>query len=261
MSSDLKRGFRQTERKLRRVLGMRADDIHPDIPDDAKVLVHIGKSGGTSIRMALKETPLGQDMHAVHIKRPPIGDSLSYYIIARGLISRALSASNWCYKLVVEDEAQKDRVLGEYELLKKYGTLNALANDLYGSDGTPNTAALGGLSWMHHIRENIAFYLDPLLDWIEPQQVAAVPMRENLNADNRARLRLQRRREAREKPWRRGRSRPQGAGRSGDTEPAPLPGPRLRLSAEAVLLGQDRQGRLYPHAVNPKDNEYCPCAT
>ncbi|MCA8882253.1 MAG: hypothetical protein KDA50_00635 [Rhodobacteraceae bacterium] len=183
MPPELKRNIRRASRSARRVLRMDAEAIHPDIPDGAKVLIHVGKSGGTSLRKALQQTPLGQEVHSVHIRRPPIRSSLSYYIVARGPISRAVSAFNWRYKLVVTDGAQRDRVPGEFDLLTRYETLNNLAHDLYAEDGTPNGAVIDAFGRMHHIRENIAFYLDPLLDRIDPGQIREVLMQENLNAD------------------------------------------------------------------------------
>ncbi len=183
MSAAVKRGLRLTGRKARRLVGLPADDIRPDIPDGADVLIHVGKSGGTSLRLALKDSDLGGRLHVVHIKRPPIRPSLTYYIVARGPVSRALSAFNWRYKLVVEDGTQADRIPGERAFLERYGTLQALAHDLYAPDGTPNPAAIDGFARMHHIRENIAFYLDPLLDRIDPGQIAGVLMQENLNDD------------------------------------------------------------------------------
>ncbi len=180
---DIKRNLRSTHRLMERALGNAGDHIHPEIPDGAKVLIHIGKSGGTSLRMALRETPLGSEIHKVHIKRPPIRPSLSYYIIARGPISRAMSAFNWRYKRVVSDGEQKDRIPGEYDLLTKYETLNTLALDLYDSAGAPNEATIEAFGQMHHIRESIAFYLDPLLDRVDPRQIIDVLMQENLDND------------------------------------------------------------------------------
>lgn len=183
MTADLKQSLRLVQRRLNRTLGLEAEHIHPEIPDGATVLIHIGKSGGTSLRTALHQSALGKDIHDVHIKRPPIRPSLDYYIVARGPVSRALSAFNWRYKLVVTDGTQKDRVPGEHALLTRYETLNALALALYAEDGTPDPAAIEGFGRMHHIRESIAFYLDPLLDRVDPRQIKAVLMQETLDAD------------------------------------------------------------------------------
>jgi hypothetical protein len=86
--------LRRLARRLRSGAGMAAAR-HAAIPDGAKVLIHVGKSGGTSLRRAPEQTDLGREMHVVHIMRPPIRPSLEYYIVARGPIGRALSAFNW----------------------------------------------------------------------------------------------------------------------------------------------------------------------
>lgn len=183
VSGGVMRLARQAGRRARRAAGLPADHIHPAIPDGATVLIHVGKSGGTSLRTALKASDLGASLHTVHIRRPPIRPSLRYYIVARGPVSRALSAFNWRHKLVVEDGVQADRIAGERAFLQRHGTLDALGRALYAADGTPDRAAIEGFSRLHHIRENIAFYLDPLLDRIDPAQVAGVLMQENLDAD------------------------------------------------------------------------------
>ena len=183
MTAELKQSMRRTRRIVNRALGRPAEHIHPEIPDGAKVLIHVGKSGGTSLRMALRETSLGQEIHKVHIRRPPIRPTLEYYIIARGPVSRVMSAFNWRYKRVVTDGEQKDRIAGEYDLLTRYETLNNLALDLYDPAGAPNTPVIEAFGRMHHIRESIAFYLDPLLDQIDPTQIKEVLMQENLDAD------------------------------------------------------------------------------
>lgn len=82
-----------------------------------------------------------------------------------------------------EDGAQSDRFGGERAFLTRYPSLDALALDLYAPDGTRNDAVISGFSRVHHIRENIAFYLDPLLWKIDPRQIKGVMMQENLNAD------------------------------------------------------------------------------
>lgn len=183
MTSAHRQIFRTAGKQVRRALRLRHDHIRPDIPDGAQILIHVGKSGGTSLRFALRENPLGAGITNIHIRRPPVRRTLDYYIVARGPISRAISAFNWRYKLVVTDGSQKDRVPGEYELLTKYETLNALALDLYDAQGAPNTGTISAFSQMHHIRENLAFYLLPLLDHIDPRQIKAVLMQENLDAD------------------------------------------------------------------------------
>ena len=99
------------------------------------VYIHIGKCGGVTLEKAIKDSPvvkgLFASVHKVHIQKPPIIKNASYAIVVRNPIDRAISAFNWRYKLVVIDETQKHRFDGEYDILKKYGTLNALSEELY----------------------------------------------------------------------------------------------------------------------------------
>lgn len=150
------------------------------------IFVHIGKCGGVTLENALKSSPLVKDLfatvHKVHIRKPPILKNASYAIVVRNPIDRAISAFNWRYKLVVTDELQKYRFEGEHEILKKYGTLNALSEALY-QDGVLNLSVADEFQKIHHLKENISFYLKPLLDEISPSQLFAVFATETLDDD------------------------------------------------------------------------------
>lgn len=160
-----------------------------NIPDEPNTLVyvHIGKCGGSSLWLALQDSSIiAQEFRhvaLVHVEKPPILHSARYLIVIRNPIGRALSAFNWRYKLVVEDATQKDRFEGEYEILKTYGSLNTLAEALYDSDQNLNMQAAHDFRAIHHLKEDIAFYLTELLSVISPTQLYAVFTAENLNAD------------------------------------------------------------------------------
>ncbi len=159
-----------------------------EIRDDSNLLiyVHIGKCGGVTLENAIKNSPLVKDLFVsvlkVHIQKPPILKNASYAIVVRNPIDRAISAFNWRYKLVVTDELQKFRFDGEYEILKKYGTLNALSEELY-KDGVLNLSVADEFQKIHHLKENISFYLKPLLDIVSPSQLFAVFATESLDDD------------------------------------------------------------------------------
>ena len=124
-----------------------------------------------------------EDVQIVHTHKPVFRKDLKYLIVARNPLSRAISAFRWRYKLVVEDGAQRDRFAGEYEVLLKYGSLNALAESLYDVSGKPNIQAHIDIRKVHHLREDIAFYISELLDKCNPEQIIAVLMQESLNED------------------------------------------------------------------------------
>ena len=119
----------------------------------------------------------------VHIEQPTYRRDLEYIIVARNPLQRVISAFNWRYKLVVVDRTQMDRFPDELDVLRRYGSIDALGEALYDDDGGPEIAALGDARRIHHIREDISFYLTHLLDHCDPSQIRAVLMQETLDAD------------------------------------------------------------------------------
>ncbi len=155
----------------------------PAEPQPNTVLIHIGKCGGSTLRTALEQIADTFPVQIVHVEKPIYNADHSYIIVARGPISRVISAFNWRYKLVVTDGTQHDRFKGELEVLRRYESLNTLAEALYDNDGNPNQAAHNDIRKIHHLREDISFYLSELLQQCQPEQITAVLMQENLNAD------------------------------------------------------------------------------
>lgn len=157
-----------------------------DTPDTL-IYVHIGKCGGASLFDAIRRSQVIQAefrfVQKVHIKKPPVFKQAKYLIVVRNPVSRAVSAFNWRYKLVVEDAAQEFRFKGERAVLKKYGTLNALAEALYTPDGTADAAAADDFRCIHHLKEDIAFYLSDVLREVAEDQIFAVMATEFLNED------------------------------------------------------------------------------
>ena len=147
-----------------------------------RVLIHIGKCGGASLKAALREAGIADVLHIVHIRQPVYRKNLKYIIVARNPFARTVSAFNWRYKLVVVNGVQRNRFPGEHEVLTRYGSLEALAEALY-NNGTPSPTAINDARKIHHIREDISFYLTNLLDRCCPDQIEAVLMQETLDAD------------------------------------------------------------------------------
>lgn len=102
--------------------------------------------------------------------------------VVRNPIQRALSAFNWRNTLVVETGHQRDRFPGEFEILRKYGTLNNLAERLY-TDGGENRDVISAFRSIHHLKESISFYLDSLLEHLTPRHVFAVLTTEFLDEE------------------------------------------------------------------------------
>lgn len=146
------------------------------------ILVHVGKCGGSTCRTAISESAVRID-HVVHVRQPVPEAGARYFIIARSPIARAISAFNWRHWLVNNDDRQAARFPGERVILNHYGSLGALAEQLYFPDETDNALAQGNFRSVHHLGEDIAFYLDSLFSKIDSKQVAGVVMQETLNAD------------------------------------------------------------------------------
>lgn len=146
-------------------------------------LVHIGKCGGVSVREALREAGMADTLRVFHVRRPVYRRDLNYVVVARNPLARAVSAFNWRYRLVVTECLQPDRFPGEREVLVRYGSLEKLGEALYGDDGKPRPATIREARRIHHIREDIGFYLTRLLARCRPDQIEAVLMQEALDAD------------------------------------------------------------------------------
>lgn len=163
------------------------------IKDDENqlVFIHIGKCGGSSLWDAINNSSLVRKqftrLHKVHMGKPPILEKSKYLIVIRNPISRAVSAFNWRYKLVVEDEVQRHRFEGEWKILSKYKTLNTMAEALYKNDELNEKVAREFQS-IHHLKENIGFYLQDLLEHLTPEQLFGVLSTETLSEDVRHQL-------------------------------------------------------------------------
>lgn len=154
-----------------------------EIPRGGTVLIHIGKCGGGTLSAGVENATQNRIDYTFHVERPIYRADLRYIVVARGPIARLQSAFRWRRKIVVEDEEQLDRFQGEREVLLKYQTLNQIAEAIYNEDGSPNPQAQAEIRLIHHIREDIAFYLGELLPKCAEQQVVAVLMQESLDDD------------------------------------------------------------------------------
>ena len=150
------------------------------------IYIHIGKCGGSSLWQAINESKLIKKkfsrVHKIHMGKPPVLNHARYLIVIRNPISRAISAFNWRYKLVVDDEVQRNRFAGEWEILNKYQTLNQMAESLY-TNGRLNPEVADEFETIHHLREDIEFYLHELLENLQVEQLFGVLATETLGED------------------------------------------------------------------------------
>jgi hypothetical protein len=73
------------------------------------------------------------------------------------------------------DQTQKNRFSGERATLTKYATVNNLAENIAMFDVTK--------TYIHHIREDIHYYLGDLLKHCKKEQILGVVTQEHLNDD------------------------------------------------------------------------------
>ena len=148
--------------------------------------IHIGKCGGATVSTSIKSSPViakaFDRVSTTHVARPVYKPLNRYLFVVRNPIDRAISAFNWRYRLVHEETKPDYRFSNEAEILKRYGTLEALALALY-DGGRLDQKVSEDFRSIHHLKEDIAFYLEPAWDVIDAEQVYAVLCQETLNAD------------------------------------------------------------------------------
>lgn len=132
--------------------------------------VHIGKCGGSSIKKILSENNL--KYNHIHVQKPRYNKNYKYLIVIRNPIKRFISAFNWRLSLI---EEQKYRFDGEYDIINKYKNINNLINDLENFDKNN--------LYIHHINENINYYLEDIIDKINDKQIIGILCQETLNED------------------------------------------------------------------------------
>lgn len=158
------------------------------------IYVHIGKCGGASLKRAISESPKLKRQYdrvqEVHITKPPIFHNAHYMIVIRNPIQRAISAFNWRYALVVKDGTQRDRFTNEYDILKKYETLNNLGESLYTGQELSERGSTD-FENIHHLHERISFYLTDLIAKVNPEQIQFVLAQESLQSDIESMLEVQ----------------------------------------------------------------------
>ncbi len=145
------------------------------------VLIHIGKCGGSTVVRELERSDLS--FYQVHIRPARYVKGKEYFIALRNLVSRFISAFNWRYKLVVLDQVQKDRFDGEYDLLKKFGDVNRLAEALYNNNGDLLIDLSNKDNYIHHLYEDIQFYLKDFLNDCPAENIGGVICTESLAED------------------------------------------------------------------------------
>ena len=151
--------------------------------------VHVGKCGGSTVKKLLSSSPVVKKQYSSffesHINGVVVDSNCDYLFCLRNPISRAFSAFEWRRKLVHEDELpdQIRRFPGERKVLRKYLSLGAMARSLYRSDGRLDQIVARDFRAVHHLRESISFYCQPLWGVLTPGNILGVVCQESLASD------------------------------------------------------------------------------
>ena len=157
--------------------------------------IHIGKCGGTSLAAAIDRSPVVaaryDDVITSHVNGVVSVSDCDYILCLRNPIQRAISAFSWRKKLVLVDQLhdQVNRFSGEKNVLQRYESLSDLGELLYRDlDDHLNQNVARDVELIHHLREKISFYLDPLRQRIHKSNLFGIIIQERFAEDCRALL-------------------------------------------------------------------------
>jgi hypothetical protein len=137
------------------------------------VIIHIGKCAGSVVCNTLRKNKI--EFNQIHIQKAKFKENKKYVILLRNPITRFISAFNWRYELVLIDKTQKNRFYKEKNVLKKYNNANNLAENIENYDV--------GEEYIHHIYEDINYYLSDFLKECKSENILGVITQENLYDD------------------------------------------------------------------------------
>jgi hypothetical protein len=148
------------------------------------VLIHIGKSGGTTILRYLDKyfKKVGIKFYEIHMHQAVYQPNTKYILWIRNPLTRYVSAFNWVHEIVTNPDKvsgynlQKEGILGPIsknndgsfliysshipknyaESIKHFGDSNNLAEQIYTNHRALNTM----VDYTQHINTGLAFYLD-----------------------------------------------------------------------------------------------------
>ena len=147
---------------------------------DNLVIIHVGKCGGSTVRCELKSKNI--KFSEIHIREAIYKPKNNYVIIIRNPIKRFISAFNWRYYLVCDSKLQENIFKNEKHILNKYKNVDNLCNDLEKNSDIFNGSPSSG-KYIHHLREDIHFYLKNFIKECPQKQILGVILTETLKDD------------------------------------------------------------------------------
>lgn len=132
-------------------------------------IIHIGKTAGSSICFQLKKYNI--NFTNIHTSIPKYNPKYKYIILLRNPIQRFISAFYWRKYLVFDSKKQKNRFHKEFKIFQKYNNINSFIQN-YNSK-----------LYIHHIKENISFYLSIFLQFCNKDNILGCITTEFINED------------------------------------------------------------------------------
>lgn len=161
--------------------------LAPETPFD---LVHVGKCGGSTIVEELRAR--GFVFEHFHLRRPEPAAGRRYVVLVRDPVARFVSAFNWRHHLLTGDHLPAARTQDplarlrhetEHEFLMHFEDVNTFAERLVGTGGAEVSPMVALMQLIGHVPQGFAWYLDGLLERIEPDQLVGVIATERLADD------------------------------------------------------------------------------
>lgn len=159
-------------------------------PETSFDFVHVGKCGGTSVAAELRAS--GFTFEHFHLRRPLAVPGHRYLVLVRDPVARFISAFNWRYHLLEQDllpsARQEDPIVrlrhrAEREFLLQFENVNAFAERLVPPGEYEVSAIRTMMGLIGHVPQGFVWYLDGLLNRIEPEQLVGVISTEHLADD------------------------------------------------------------------------------
>lgn len=144
------------------------------------IIIHIGKCGGSSVCSELKSINI--QFKEIHMNRAIYNPNNNYVILIRNPIQRFISAFYWRYYLVCDIKSQEYRFKNEKNILNKYKNIDNLCNDLEINHNIFNGYHNSG-NYIHHLREDIYFYLKDFIKQCPKNQILGVICTETIKDD------------------------------------------------------------------------------
>ena len=153
-------------------------------------VIHVGKCGGSTITELINScntvTSRYQHIYFSHVEGFKFFENCDYVLCLRNPIARAISAFAWRRKLVLVDSHpnQVNRFSGELNVFQRYSNFAEMLELLYlESDDTLDQYVARDFNLIHHLRENIHFYLSPLENILSSSNLLGIICQETLSED------------------------------------------------------------------------------